>query len=440
MIEFWMNFEKKQSMEKKILFKYIDDPGQINIDVYIKNGGYAAWDKVLKGMSSVQVIDEIKESGLRGRGGAGFPAGMKWSFVPKDSLKPRYLICNADESEPGTCKDRVLLEHDPHVVVEGMAIAAFAIGCHIAFCYIRGEFAHAASIMEKAIAEAYQKGMLGKNILGTGYDLDMVVHTGGGAYICGEETALLNSLEGERGMSRIRPPFPAIEGLYGCPTVVNNVETLASVPPIINNGAGWYTGIGTEKSKGTKIFSLSGHIKRPGNYELELGTPLSYLINDIGGGVPDGHKIKAIIPGGSSTPFLLPEQIETPLDYESLATAGSMLGSGAVIVIDDRTCMVWVIERLIHFYKHESCGKCTPCREGTAWLEQIISRIEQGEGKPGDLEKIDSVCENILGRTICPLGDAAVMPIQSALKLFRDEFQYHIDNKKCLVKVEFEFK
>ncbi|MCX6830475.1 MAG: NADH-quinone oxidoreductase subunit NuoF [candidate division Zixibacteria bacterium] len=427
-------------MEKKILFKYIDDPNQINIATYIDHGGYKAWEKALRGMTPAQLIDEVKKSGLRGRGGAGFPAGLKWSFVPKDSPKPRYLICNADESEPGTCKDRVLLEHDPHAVIEGMAIAAYAIGSHLAFCYVRGEFAHPASVMERAIEEAYRKGMLGKNIFGTGYDLDMAVHTGGGAYICGEETALLNSLEGERGMSRIRPPFPAIEGLYSCPTVVNNVETLASVPPIINNGADWYASMGTEKSKGTKIFSLSGHVKRPGNYEVVLGTPLSFLVNDLGGGMLDGHKLKAVIPGGSSTPFLKPEQIDTPLDYESLAAAGSMLGSGGVIVIDDRTCMVWVIERLIHFYKHESCGKCTPCREGTGWLEQIISRIEQGEGKPGDLEKIDSICDNILGRTICPLGDAAVMPIQSALKLFRDEFQYHIDNKKCLVKSEFEFK
>ncbi len=430
----------RDKMEKRILFKYIDDPNQIHIDTYIAHGGYKAWEKTLKTMQPAQVIDEVKKSGLRGRGGAGFPAGMKWNFVPKDSPKPRYLICNADESEPGTCKDRVLMEQDPHGVVEGMAIAAYAIGSHLAFCYVRGEFVKPAALMEQAVKEAYDKKMLGKNIFGTGYDLNMVVHTGGGAYICGEETALLNSLEGERGMSRIRPPFPAVEGLYACPTVVNNVETLAAVPHIINNGGEWYASMGTEKSKGTKIFSLSGHVKKPGNYEVEMGTPLSYLISELGGGPLDGHKIKAIIPGGSSTPFLLPSQIDAPLDYESIAAAGSMLGSGAVIVMDERTCMVWVIERLIHFYRHESCGKCTPCREGTGWLEQLISRIERGEGKPGDLEKIDSICDNILGRTICPLGDAAVMPIQSALKLFRDEFQYHIDHKKCLVKSEFEFK
>jgi NADH-quinone oxidoreductase subunit F len=427
-------------MEKKVLFRHIEDPNQIDIKTYIANGGYGAWKKVLKGMLPAQVTDEIKKSGLRGRGGAGFPTGLKWSFVPKENTKPRYLICNGDESEPGTCKDRVLMERDPHAIVEGMALASYAINSHHAFCYVRGEFVKPAYTMEKAIDEAYSRGMLGKNIFDSGYDLDIILHTGGGAYICGEETALLNSLEGERGMSRIRPPFPAVEGLYGCPTVVNNVETLAAVHQIIDNGAEWYSLMGTEKSKGTKIFSLSGHVKRPGNYELELGTPLSVLVNELGGGMLDGHKLKAIIPGGSSTPFLLPNQIETPLDYESLAAAGSMLGSGGVIVIDERACMVWVIERLIHFYKHESCGKCTPCREGTGWLEQLISRIERGEGKPGDLEKIESICDNIMGRTICPLGDAAVMPIQSALKLFRDEFQYHIDNGKCLVKTEFGFK
>jgi NADH-quinone oxidoreductase subunit F len=427
-------------MEKRILFKYIDDPEQVRIDKYISRGGYKAWEKALKQMKPADVIEEVKKSGVRGRGGAGFPAGLKWSFVPKDSPKPRYLVCNADESEPGTCKDRQLMECDPHGVIEGMAVASYAIGSHLCFIYIRGEFGGPIRSMNKAVNEAYDKKMLGRNIFGSGYDLDLIVHTGGGAYICGEETALLNSLEGERGMSRIRPPFPAIEGLYACPTVVNNVETLACIPHVINNGADWYAAMGTEKSKGTKIFSLSGHVKNPGNYELEMGTPLSYLINDLGGGVVDGYKLKAVIPGGSSTPFLLPEQLETPLDYESIAAAGSMLGSGGVIVIHDKTCIVWVIERLIHFYKHESCGKCTPCREGTGWLEQMISRIELGQGKPGDLEKIDAICNNILGRTICPLGDAAVMPIQSALKLFREEWQYHIDHGKCMVETECPFK
>ncbi|HHI03133.1 MAG TPA: NADH-quinone oxidoreductase subunit F, partial [candidate division Zixibacteria bacterium] len=293
-------------MEKKILTKYTDDPNQANIDTYLSRGGYKAWEKALKEMKPDEVIEEVKKSGVRGRGGAGFPAGIKWGFVPKESPKPRYLVCNGDESEPGTCKDRVLMEGDPHGVVEGMAIAAYAISSHQAFIYIRGEFIHPARMMEKAIDEAYEKGYLGQNILGTGYNLEMIVHTGGGAYICGEESSQLNSIEGERGMSRMRPPFPAIEGLYACPTIVNNVETLASVPHIINNGGDWYASIGTEKSKGTKLFSLSGHVKNPGNYELELGTPLSVLINDLGGGMLDEHKLKAIIPGGSSTPMLMP--------------------------------------------------------------------------------------------------------------------------------------
>ncbi|MFH2037737.1 MAG: NADH-quinone oxidoreductase subunit NuoF [Candidatus Zixiibacteriota bacterium] len=427
-------------MEKRILFAHIDDPKQINIDTAVSNGAYKAWEKALKSMKPEGVAAEVKTAGVRGRGGAGFPAGVKWGFIPKDNPKPRYLVCNGDESEPGTCKDRVLMEQDPHLVVEGICLASYAIGCHLAFIYIRGEFTKPIRTMEKAIDEAREKGFLGENIFGSGYELDIIVHTGGGAYICGEETSQLNSIEGKRGQSRIRPPFPAIEGLYACPTIVNNVETLATVPHIINNGGEWYASMGTEKSKGTKIFSLSGHVKKPGNYEVEMGTPLSYLINDLGGGVLDGHQIKAIIPGGSSTPMMLPDQIDTPLDYESIAVAGSMLGSGAVVVMHEKTCMVHVAKILTHFYRHESCGKCTPCRDGTGWLEQIINRIEAGEGEEGDIEKIESICENIMGRTVCPLGDAAVMPIQSSIKLFRDEWDYHIKNKACLVKSEFEFK
>ncbi|MEA2031214.1 MAG: NADH-quinone oxidoreductase subunit NuoF [candidate division Zixibacteria bacterium] len=428
--------------DKLHLFRYVEDPEQVKIEKFEEHGGYVAWKKVLTEMEPVQVIDEVKNSGLRGRGGAGFPAGLKWSFVPKDSPKPRYLCCNADESEPGTCKDRVLMERDPHAVIEGMAIASYAIGCHQMFIYIRGEFAHCADRMEKAAKEAYEHGHLGKNIYGSGFNLDMVIHTGGGAYICGEETALLNSLEGERGMSRIRPPFPAVEGLYACPTIVNNVETLASVPHVINHGADWYKSLGTEKSSGSKIFSLSGHVKRPGNYEVELGFPLKKLIydEDYGGGILGDKKLKGVIPGGSSTPFLTPDMIDINLDYESLVEGGSMLGSGAVIVFHEDTCIVWIIKRLTHFYRHESCGKCTPCREGTAWLEKLINRIEDGQGKPGDVEKVEEICGNILGHTVCPLGDAAVMPILSTLKLWRDEWQYHIDYGKCMVKTDFEFK
>ncbi len=428
--------------ERLHLFRYAEDTDQHKIETYEAHGGYAAWKKVVTGMSPETVTEEVKKSGLRGRGGAGFPAGVKWGFVPKDSPKPRYLCCNADESEPGTCKDRVIMERDPHAVIEGMAIAAYAIGCHLMFIYIRGEFYHCHDRMEAAKEEAYAKGHLGKNIHGSGYDLDMIVHTGGGAYICGEETALLNSLEGERGVTRIRPPFPAIEGLYACPTIVNNVETLAAVPHIINRGGDWYCSLGTKKSTGTKVFSLSGHVKRPGNYEVEMGFSLKKLIYDpaYGDGILGGKKLKGVIPGGASTPLLTPDMVDVNLDYESLAEAGSMLGSGAVIVFHEETCIVWVIQRLIHFFRHESCGKCTPCREGTGWLEQIIQRIEQGLGKPGDIETIEELCGNILGRTICPLGDAAVMPIQSAIKHWRDEWQYHIDHKTCLVKSNYEFR
>jgi len=391
-------------------------------------------------MKPDQVAGEVKNAGLRGRGGAGFPAGVKWGFVPKDSPKPKYLICNADESEPGTCKDRVLMERDPHAVIEGMAIASYAIDCHLMFIYIRGEFGHSADVMRAAMAEAYQKGHLGKNIHGSGYDLDMIVHTGGGAYICGEETALMNSIEGRRGNARIKPPFPAVAGLYGCPTIVNNVETLASVPHIINRGGDWYKTLGTEKSTGSKIFSLSGHVRQPGNYELILGHNLKDLIYSpqYGGGIIGDKKLKGVIPGGSSTPFLKPDQIDVALDYESLASVGTMLGSGAVIVFHEETCIVWVIANLIRFYRHESCGKCTPCRDGTGWLEQLITRIERGGGRPGDVEKIEAICDNIMGRTVCPLGDAAVMPIKSAIAQWRDEWQYHIDHGKCQVETKFE--
>lgn len=424
---------------EQVLFTYINEPEQYRIDNYIKNGGYRALPRALTDFSPDEVIETTKKSGLRGRGGAGFPAGLKWSFVPKDTSRPKYLCCNADESEPGTCKDRVLMERDPHMVLEGIIIAAYAIQAHHAFVYVRGEFAYPAVRMEEAVREAYQKGFLGNNILGSGFNLDVIVLTGGGAYICGEETALLSSLEGDRGLSRIRPPFPAIKGLYGCPTVVNNVETLANLPHIINRGVDWYRSHGTEKSPGTKIFSLSGNVERPGNYEVDLGTPLSYVVNDLGGGIQGGHKLKAIIPGGSSTPLLMPDQIDTPLDFEAMAEAGSMLGSGAIIVIDERACMVWVAMKLMNFYAHESCGKCTPCREGTAWLKQLINRIENGDGERGDIELILDICENIMGRTICPLGDAAVMPTQSIIKHFRDEFEYHIEHGTCKVKTDYPF-
>jgi NADH-quinone oxidoreductase subunit F len=424
-------------MEKKVLFANIDDPNQPEIETYISKGGYQSWEKVLKEMKAEDVIAEVKKSGLRGRGGAGFPAGLKWSFVPKDSPKPRYLVCNGDESEPGTCKDRVLMEHDPHLVVEGMAIAAFAIGAHHAFIYIRGEFDYPARQMRKAMDQAYQKGFLGKNILGNGYDLEMIVHTGGGAYICGEETSLLNSLEGKPGQTRIRPPFPAVEGLYACPTVVNNVETLSNVSLIIKNGGDWYASMGVGKSTGTRIFCLSGHVKKPGNYELELGTPLRYLIYDLGGGILDDKELKAIIPGGSSTPILLPDKLDTPLDFESVVEAGSMLGSGGVIVMHQHTDMVRVARILAHFYMHESCGECTPCRQGTKWIYDTLTRITGGAGTPEDIDILLDICDNIDGKTICPLGDAAIVPIISTIKLFRNEYEHYIKHKKPLVENKF---
>lgn len=427
-------------MQKHVLFEHINDPQLHNIDRAIELGAYKAWEKVLKSVKREELIQIVKDSGLRGRGGAGFPTGLKWSFVPAASPKPKYLCCNADESEPGTCKDRVLMECDPHSVIEGVMIAAFAIDCHVSFFYIRGEYDLSLRRIEKAIDEAYQKGFLGKNILGTGYDLEMVLHRGGGAYICGEETALLSSLEGEKGLSRIKPPFPAVSGLYACPTVVNNVETVANLPRIIMNGGQWYASMGTEKSKGTRIFSVSGHVKRPGNYELELGTPLRALIFDYAGGMADDKKLKCVIPGGSSVPVLMPHQLDTPLDFESVQAAGSMLGSAAVIVMNEDTCMVWIAEILAHFYMHESCGKCTPCRQGTGWLYEILHRIEHGKGKIEDLEVLVDLSHNIEGNTICALGDAAATPVLSTIKNFREEYEYHITHKKCMVNSDFRLK
>ncbi len=427
-------------MQKHVLFEHIDDPQLHNIDRAIELGAYKAWEKVLKSVKREELVQMVKDSGLRGRGGAGFPTGLKWSFVPVASPKPKYLCCNADESEPGTCKDRVLMECDPHSVIEGVMIAAFAIDCHVSFFYIRGEYDLSMRRIEKAIDEAYKKGFLGKNILGTGYDLEMILHRGGGAYICGEETALLSSLEGEKGLSRIKPPFPAVSGLYACPTVVNNVETVANLPRIVMNGGQWYASMGTEKSKGTRIFSVSGHVKRPGNYELELGTPLRTLIYDYAGGMADDKKLKCVIPGGSSVPVLMPDQLDTPLDFESVQAAGSMLGSGAVIVMNEDTCMVWIAEILAHFYMHESCGKCTPCRQGTGWLYEILHRIEHGKGKTEDLEVLVDLSHNIEGNTICALGDAAATPVLSTIKNFRAEYEYHIQHKKCMVNSDFRLK
>ena len=405
-----------------------------DIAVYEKTAGYTGLAKALKEFTPAQVIDEVKKSSLRGRGGAGFPTGMKWSFVPKESKRPKYVVCNADESEPGTGKDRDLMRYDPHQLIEGMIIAGFALGSNTSYIYIRGEYWFIKEILEKAVAQAYEKGYLGKNILGSGFDHDLYVHPGAGAYICGEETALLESLEGKRGHPRLKPPFPAVVGLYGGPTVVNNVETLAVVPHIILNGGDWYKSLGTEKSGGTKLFTVSGHVARPGNYEVPMGYPLMKLINEDCGGITGGRRLKAVIPGGSSVPILTAEECEkVNLDYESVAAAGTMLGSGGIIVMDETADIFETTRNLTHFYKHESCGWCTPCREGTRWLFNVFERMHRFEGQTGDVELLYDLADKILGKSFCALGDAAAMPVQSAIRKFPDDFNRRI--KHTLVQI-----
>jgi NADH-quinone oxidoreductase subunit F len=422
---------------EKLLLRNIDVLDSHTLVVYCSRGGYRSWEEVVKNIRPEQLIEEIKASGLRGRGGAGFPTGMKWSFVPKDSPKPKYMVCNADESEPGTFKDRLLIEKDPHAIIEGTLVAAYAIQSHTAFIYIRGELGFGAGVLEQAVDEATRSGYIGKNIMGSGYDLDVIVHRGAGAYICGEETALLSSLEGARGWPKVKPPFPATHGLFGCPTVVNNVETLAALPWIIEHGAAAYAAIGTEKSKGTKLFSVSGHISKPGVYEVEMGYPLMKFLEEDCGGVPNGRKLKGVIPGGGSMPVLRPDELEkVNLDYESVQAAGSLLGSGGVIVMDDATCMVRAAWNLARFFAHESCGQCSPCREGCHWMEKIFHRIEQGDGRKGDLELILNVSGNIMGNTICPFGDAAAMPAAAFIKKYREEFDEHIAQKRCPIRME----
>jgi NADH-quinone oxidoreductase subunit F len=417
-------------MAEKILLRNVGVPNSHTIEVYLQRGGYQALTKALKEYTPQQLVELVKASGLRGRGGAGFPAGVKWSFLPADVF-PRYLVCNADEGEPGTFKDRVLIEHDPHGLIEGIIISSYACQVEHAFIYIRGEYAFGARRLQQAIEEAYAHGYLGKNILGSGYNLELTLHKGAGAYVCGEETALLTSLEGDRGHPKLKPPFPAQSGLYRKPTIINNVETLFNVPFIVERGAEWYRSFGTERSPGIKLFCISGHVERPGVYELPLGTPLRTLIYEYAGGPLGGQAIKAIIPGGSSTPMLPADKIDVPLDYESVAAAGSMLGSGAVIVIGERTCIVSVTERLAEFYRHESCGKCIPCREGTDWMYQILHRIEHGRGREEDLDLLLDICDNIGGKSFCPLGDAALGPVRSSIGLFREEYLEHIRLGRC---------
>jgi NADH-quinone oxidoreductase subunit F len=413
-----------------VLIPHVREPNSFTLDAYLKHQGYEALRKAL-GMKPEEIIDAVKASGLRGRGGAGFPTGMKWQFVDKKTPKPRYICCNADESEPGTFKDHLLMERNPHLLIEGCAISCYAIGSKVAYIYIRGEFLHVQHILEAAIADAYKAGYLGKNILGTGFDCDVYMHRGAGAYEAGEETALIESLEGKRAQPRIKPPFPAAEGLYGCPTAVNNVETLCNVPPIISRGVEWFTSLGPEKNGGPKLFCVSGHVVKPGVFEATMSTTVRELIYDYAGGVANGRKLKAVIPGGSSVPILLPDQIDVVASFDGLAKAGTLLGSAGMIVMDDTTCMVWAAKNLLHFYRHESCGKCTPCREGGNWLLQMLDKIDRGEGTMRDIDLLMSVADNIAGKTLCAFGDAAATPVLTTIKQFRHEYEAHVTEGRC---------
>jgi len=440
-------------MGKKILLEKIDVPGIETFEVYRREGGYASTEKAIKTMTPDAIVNEVKTSGLRGRGGAGFPTGLKWSFLAKPEGVPRYLVCNADESEPGTFKDRYLMEKIPHLLIEGMITSSFALGANTSYIYIRGEYSHAYKILEKAIAEAYAAGFLGKNILGSGYDLDLYMQLGAGAYICGEETALLESLEGKRGNPRIKPPFPAVAGLWGRPTVVNNVETIAAVVPIINMGGAEYAKIGIGRSTGTKLISASGHIKKPGVYEIDLGLPVEEFIysDEYCGGIKGGRKLKAVVAGGSSVPVLPADLILKTakgearlMSYESLAdggfATGTMLGSGGFIVMDETTSIVKNLFTFARFYHHESCGQCSPCREGTGWMEKIMRKILSGKGSMSDIDLLWDIQSKIEGKTICPLGDAAAWPVASAIRHFRSEFENYIQKPELIVDVKHYYR
>ncbi len=419
----------------EVCFRNLDKADPHTLKTYVESGGYSVWNKILKGeFTPEQIIDELKTSGLRGRGGAGFPTGLKWSFMPRNSAGQKYVVCNSDEGEPGTCKDRDILRYNPHAVIEGMAIGGFVMNATAGYNYIRGEFIEPFNRFEGALKEAYEAGLLGKDIQGSGIDFDLYAHLGAGAYVCGEETALLESIEGKKGQPRFKPPFPANVGLFGKPTTINNTESFASVPSILFNGGQWFADIGVENSGGCKLFSVSGHVNKPANFEVPMGTPFKDLL-EMAGGVREGRTLKAVIPGGSSTPVLTAEAaMAMTMDYDGIDKAGSMLGAGSVIVMDDSTCMVETLTRLAHFYYDESCGQCTPCREGTGWLYRALKRITEGGGKPGDIETLLSVQDKIMGNTICALGDAAAMPVESFLRNFREEFEYYIEHGKSMVK------
>ncbi|MGD0774536.1 MAG: NADH-quinone oxidoreductase subunit NuoF [Candidatus Solibacter sp.] len=426
-----MLFNEPSPLETRVLTRRFGLPNSASIDTYLATEGYQAFLKAAR-MKPEEIIDQVKISNLRGRGGAGFPTGMKWGFVPRTSPKPKYIVVNGDESEPGTCKDRVLIENDPHQLIEGVLIAGLSVDAHAGYIYIRGEYRYLIEVMEKAIAEAYEKGWLGKNIQGTGFDFDLYAHTGAGAYECGEESALLESLEGKRGIPRIRPPFPAVAGAFQSPTILNNVETFCAVPAILRDGGAAFAALGIPKSGGTKMTCLTGHVNKPGVYELRLGFPVKQMIEEVGGGIRNGKKLKAFIPGGSSCPVLTAAEVEgATMDYDSMAARKTMLGSGGVIIMDEDTCMVKAALRIMRFYAHESCGWCIPCREGTTWLKKILMRFHEGGGTRTDIDLIGDIAKNMLGRTFCPLGDAAAMPTISIVEKFRHEFEDHLNGKPC---------
>src|SRR5689334_8671604 len=428
-------------MTEPVLTRYIREPNCHTLAFYEQHGGYQALKKAI-GMAPDAIVEQVKASGLRGRGGAGFPTGMKWQFVDKKSPKPKYICCNADESEPGTFKDHVLMERNPHLLFEGCLIGCHAIGAKVAYIYIRGEFYHVQLVLEAELAKARAAGYVGKNIFGTGFDCEIHIHRGAGAYEAGEETALIESLEGKRAQPRIKPPFPAVEGLWGCPTAVNNVETLCNVPPIILNGAEWFAKLGPEKNGGPKLYCISGHVKKPGVYEASMHTTLRELIygESFAQGMANGRKFKAIIPGGSSVPILLDEQLDAPASFDGVQKAGSLLGSAGLIVLDDTVCMVWLAMNLLSFYRPESCGKCTPCREGTDWLLKLLRRIEGGEGQPKDLDLLFGVSANIVGKTLCAFGDAAATPVITTMKLFRAEYEAHVREGRCTLTADWRAK
>jgi NADH-quinone oxidoreductase subunit F len=424
-------YNEPSPLETIVLTRRFSLPDSASLATFLAHDGYQAFRQAA-GMTPDAIIDEVKASNLRGRGGAGFPTGMKWGFVPRASPKPKYIVVNGDEGEPGTCKDRVLIENDPHQLIEGVLIAGLAVDAHAGYIYIRGEYRYLIEIMDRAIAEAYASGYLGRNIQGTGFDFDLYTHTGAGSYECGEESALLESLEGKRGVPRIRPPFPAVAGAFQCPTVLNNVETFCAVPSIILGGGKAFAALGTPKSGGTKLTCLSGHINKPGVYELRLGFPVMQMIEEVGGGIRGGGKLKAFVPGGSSCPVLTAEECQDlTMDYDAMAKKKTMLGSGGVIVMDENTCMVKAALRLSRFYAHESCGWCIPCREGTTWLRKLLERFHSGAGRREDIDLIGEVARNMLGRTFCPLGDAAAMPIISYVEKFRGEFEDHLNGRRC---------